>query len=222
MQKPKASAVAADLGGPQKVNGPRMAGRVRAVAVNVMSWLPVWRPVPAYIAYLPSVEPEPAATQRMALLSATRDVLVVGARVPAAVLRRALEAAGADLEHVTILDVTGTPAPPDKERGHITVVAGPHLLESIAARANKIAKSAKARPVTVVVDDVATFSIYAPDRALLEIAHRAVALLTGENRQEYLVPPGFIDEPILSDLRPMLDGVLAVDASGEAQAVRDD
>ena len=94
-------------------------------------------------------------------------------------------------------------------------------LESIAARANKIAKSAKARPVTVVIDDVATFSIYAPDRALLEIAHRAVSLLTGENRQEYLVPPGFIDEPILGDLRPILDGVLAVDASGEAQAVRD-
>lgn len=125
---------------------------------------------------------------RAALLTQTRSVLIVSARLPSPALRRELEAAGADLARVFIIDVTShglhtTARDPD----HEAHVPGPALLELIAKRSEQVLRAKAERPATVLIDDVGTFAHYNPVEALVEIVHQMVARRQPQNHHEYIL-----------------------------------
>lgn len=129
----------------------------------------------------------PLVAARVAVLTQTRSVLVVAARLPAPVLRQDLEHAGADLSRVFILDATShrvgaKPADPE----HEAYVPGPAMLELIAKRAEQVIRAKAERPVAVVIDDVGTFAQYNPPAALVAMLRQSIAKRRKDSVQEYV------------------------------------
>lgn len=125
---------------------------------------------------------------RVALLTQTRSVLVICARLPAPVLRRELEAEGVDLARVFFLDVTSHAIPPhSRDPEHEAYLPGPAMLELITKRAEQIVRAKAERPATVLTDDVATFAQYNPPEALAEILRQAMSVRGSTTELEYVL-----------------------------------
>jgi hypothetical protein len=152
---------------------------------------------------------------RAAALAQTRSVLIVSARLPGPVLRRALDAAGADLARIFVLDVTSHGLPPSRhDPEHEAYVPGPAMLELIAKRTEQIIRAKAERPATVLVDDLATFSHYNPPEALVEILRHILATRAPQNEHEYVLSGG---EParLVDQMRNLLDEECDILPSGD-------
>lgn len=163
--------------------------------------------MPSVLLELPESSPYAALEKRMAGLTKDRHVLVVGARIPASTLSKRLQKLGADMEQIDFVDaISRTSLGADTNVPHATFVPGPHLLELIAARADKLAKSEQQRPVTVIIDDLTTFATYVESDAILQIVQRAIHLRSEGNDQEFAVTPGGISDALRDDLLHYLVG----------------
>lgn len=152
---------------------------------------------------------------RAAVLTQSRSLLIVSARLSGPVLRRDLEHAGVDMARVFILDVTSHGLhPSQRDPEHEAYVPGPAMLELIAKRTDQILRAKAERPATVLTDDLVTFSHYNPPEAIVEIVRHQMATRRPQDELEYVVGGG---EPprLLEALRHSIGEERDILASGD-------
>ncbi len=152
---------------------------------------------------------------RVRELAKERSVLIVSATRPMISLRDELAGAGADMDHVFIVDVvTDELQAIVQDPEHEAYVPNASLLELIASRVRRIIIDKAERPTTIIVDDVASFAKVAPTAALVEIAS-IVANWTGrKNIIEYVLRPGSIKPDADAHVKAALDEVRTIQADG--------
>lgn len=164
------------------------------------------------LVHLPEENPYGALLARMAAISKDQRVLVVEVRKPGGPLRRRLEEAEANLDHIHILDATGTSGSSVPEQ-NVTLVDGPHLLELIEKRTQQLLRHKIEGDSTVVLDDVYGFSDHAGEGALLEITKRAIHLHDSHHVQEFVIHPR-TSSSLLDKLRTIIHEEMTIGADG--------